>query len=415
MIGEIINIGTELLMGDTLNTHAQFLSNEMNQYGISVYYHTTVGDNPTRMKEVILNALNRSDVIFCTAGLGPTKDDLTKEIVSEALNLKLDLNNNILENIEKIFKRINKPMTKNNIKQALVPEGAIVLENEKGTAPGLIIPFKNKHIILLPGPKNEFEHVYKTGVKSYLKSISTEVIFSEQIYVKELGESNVESMLIDLIDSQTNPTIATYVKGKIVEIRVTAKSNTIENAKFLIEPIAKTIKNRFSEHIIELCTINDKILKTIKLLKSSSLKVGTVESCTGGLLSSVITSYEGVSSFYEMGLVTYSKNMKIKTLGIDPKLIDKYSVVSEEVSIAMATNLATKYNLDCTISTTGLAGPGNDGLNKPIGTVYISYFIQGKTTTYEKLFKGSRTEIQKQVVEFSLINLFDILSELGYH
>lgn len=415
MIGEIVNIGTELLMGDTLNTHAQFLSKEMNQYGISVYYHTTVGDNPDRMKEVILRALDRSDVIFCTAGLGPTKDDLTKEIVAEALGLELKLDNKILEDIKSFFKHIDKPMTENNIKQALVPDAGIVLENNKGTAPGLIIPFNDKHIILLPGPKSEFEHVYENGVKNYLKNISKEIIYSEHFYIKDLGESYVESMLSDIIDNQTNPTIATYAKTKLVEIRITAKAIDKNEAIKLIMPIKTMLMEMFKGHIYNEQNSECKIDSLINLLKNNDFRVGTVESCTGGLLSSVITSYSGVSSFYLLGLITYSAEMKIKMLNIEKSIIDKHSVVSEEVSKAMANNLAKINDLDVTISTTGLAGPTNDGLNLPIGTVYISYYIKDKIYTFKKRFKGSRVEIQKQVVDFCLINLFDILIDLGYH
>jgi nicotinamide-nucleotide amidase len=410
---EIINIGTELLMGDTLNTHGQFLSRELKNYGMSVYYHTTIGDNPNRMRETIKNALERSDLIICTAGLGPTQDDLTKEIVAETLGLPLSLNNEILGWIEDFFDKINKPMPDNNKKQALVPKGGIVIENKRGTAPGLIIPFESKHIILMPGPRSEFEYVYEHGVRDYLESIKEDVIYSESIYIEKLGESFIETEIIDLINKQEEVTIATYAKGRnTIEVRLAVKSKNKKSASKRIKPIKDEILSRFDEKYVLDNFDKDPIVAIIERLKKENYKLGTVESCTGGLLSSKITSYSGVSSFYELGLTTYAAKQKIKLLGIEEEVIDKYSVVSEEVAYKMAQNMAERYDLDLVISTTGLAGPGNDGLNLPVGTVFIGVCFRGKTKVFEKHFEGSRNIVQKKIVEWSLLNLFDILGKM---
>ncbi|MCT4662584.1 MAG: molybdopterin-binding protein, partial [Tissierellales bacterium] len=281
MKSEIINIGTELLMGDTLNTHGQFLSRELKNYGMSVYYHTTIGDNPNRMRETIKNALERSDLIICTAGLGPTQDDLTKEIVAETLGLPLSLNNEILGWIEDFFDKINKPMPDNNKKQALVPEGGIVIENKRGTAPGLIIPFESKHIILMPGPRSEFEYVYEHGVRAYLESIKEDVIYSESIYIEKLGESFIETEIIDLINKQEEVTIATYAKGRnTIEVRLAVKSKNKKSASKLIKPIKDEILSRFDEKYVLDNFDKDPIVAIIERLKKENYKMGTVESCT---------------------------------------------------------------------------------------------------------------------------------------
>lgn len=410
---EIINIGTELLMGDTLNTHAQFLSKELKNYGVSVYYHTTIGDNPKRMNETIKRAVDRSELVICTAGLGPTQDDLTKEIVAETLGLPLSLNTEILGWIEAFFKRINKPMPKSNRKQALVPKGGIVIENKRGTAPGLIIPYESKHIILMPGPKSEFEYVYHNGVSDYLESIKEDIIYSESIYIEKLGESFIETEIIDLINEQKDVTIATYAKGRdIIEVRLAIKTSDKNSALEAIKPVKEEVLSRFDEKYVLDKFDRDPIVSIVERLKKENYSMGTVESCTGGLLSSKITSYSGVSSFYELGLTTYSIDQKIKLLGIDEKLISEHSVVSEEVAYAMAENMAKRYGLDLVISTTGLAGPASDGLDIPVGTIFIGFHFNGKTKVFKKCFEGSRNTVQKKIVDWSLRNLFDILDEM---
>lgn len=412
MRGEIINIGTELLLGDTLNTHAQFLSSKLSNYGIDLYYHTTVGDNSERVKAVTQLALSRSELIIFTAGLGPTKDDLTKEIVCEALGVELEFKKELMDKIESFFKKKNKPMTDNNIKQAYIPKGAHIIPNELGTACGIILEYKGKHIIMLPGPIHEFEHVYNSGVDKYLKKISQNHIYSEKILVSGLGESYIENAIMDLIDKQTSPTIATYAKNAYTEIRLTAKANSFDKCLEQIRPLKLEIEKRFSKNLYIIEDYQANFEKVFRLLTELDLKLGVAESFTGGKLSDLFTRKAGASKFFELGLVTYSNQSKKNLLGVSQELIDAHTEVSSEVALAMVNGLISKYNVDIAIATTGLAGPTDGGLNIPVGKVYFALATKQKQMAYEYQLKGSRIDIQDQMLKEIIKKLIDLLESL---
>lgn len=412
MRAEIINIGTELLLGDTLNTHAQFLSKQLAQYGIDLFFHTTVGDNPERVRLVTELALNRSDIIIFTAGLGPTQDDLTKEIVCESLGVELEFRQDLMEHVESFFIRKNKKMTDNNIKQAYAPQNAFIIDNELGTACGIILKHGEKHIIMIPGPIHEFEHVYFKGVEAYLQALGTEHIYSEKIFVAGVGESAIESQILDLIEAQTQATIATYAKNSYTEIRVTAKSNQIEDCKALVIPLAETIKERFKNNLFIPSNREEQLNYIFDKCQQAGLHLGVAESFTGGKLSDLFTQKSGASALFDVGLVTYSNRMKIQLLDVLQASIDQHTEVSEKVAQEMAEGLVRKYGVDIGISTTGLAGPGNGGLPMPVGTVYFAIATQTETKVYAYALKGTREEIQNQIIDEIIKKLIDLLGSL---
>lgn len=398
MKSEIISVGTELLLGHTVNTDAQFLSQKCADLGIDVYYHTVVGDNIGRLKEVTKTALSRSDLIIFTGGLGPTSDDITKEVVSELLNIELELNEVYLKEIEKYFNDINKKMTENNIKQAYIPKGSIVLKNDVGTAPGIFLYHNNVKIIFLPGPPKELKTMFsKYAIPLLNKDF---IIKSKVIKTIGIGESQLDYMLDNIIKTQTNPTIATYAKEGQVDITITAKGKNVENVDFLINNMTNEVSKIIGDYIY---SFNGESLEEsfFKLLKKNNMKVSFCESCTGGLITSRFTRIPGVSQILDRGIVTYSNGSKIEELGVKKSTLDKYGAVSEQVAVEMAEGLLKKTNVDIAISTTGIAGPLSDNSEKPIGLVYIGVAVKNNSYSKEFKLKGNRESIQNKAANFA--------------
>ena len=398
MKSEIISVGTELLLGHTVNTDAQYLSQKCADLGIDVYYHTVVGDNIGRLKEVTKIALSRSDLIIFTGGLGPTSDDITKEVVSELLNIELELNEDYLKEIEKYFKDVNKKMTDNNIKQAYIPKGSIILKNDVGTAPGIFLYNKNVKIIFLPGPPRELKTMFSKYAIPLLNK--DHIIKSKIIKTIGIGESQLDYMLDNIIKTQTNPTIATYAKEGQVDITITAKGIDEESVDFLINNVTDNVSKIIGDYIY---SYNGESLEETfyLLLKKNNMKVSFCESCTGGLITSRFTRISGISQVLDRGIVTYSNQSKMNELGVEKSTLDKYGAVSEQVAIEMAEGLLQKTNVDIAISTTGIAGPLSDNSGKPIGLVYIG--ISTKNFSYSKQFNlmGNRESIQNKATNFA--------------
>ena len=403
MTAELISVGTELLLGNIVNTNAAFLSRECAKLGLSVYYQTTVGDNPERLKAAVLQAYERSDVIILGGGLGPTQDDLTKEITAEVFGQKLKEDAHTRERIQEYFNiRGTEDIPENNWKQALVPEGAVVVDNDNGTAPGLILEKNGKIAVLLPGPPNELIPMFRKDIYPWLHERQPETIVSEMVKVCGLGESRVELMIADLIEGQSNPTIATYAKTGEVHMRVTARAESKEAAEMLMEPVLKELQARFGENIYtmdEHVTLEDAV---VRLLREQELTVTTVESCTGGLLAGRLVNVPGVSEVFKQGFVTYSNKAKRKLVGVKKTTLKEFGAVSDRTAREMAKGAILMTGSDAAVAVTGIAGPDGGSEEKPVGLVYIAAAVRGQTYVQECHFTGDRAKIRESSVAAAL-------------
>ncbi len=415
MVVELICVGTELLLGNIVNTNAAYLSEKCALLGLSMYHQSVVGDNEERLKESLETALNRSDVVILSGGLGPTQDDLTKETAAEVMGIPLKEDPHSRERIEEYFKNSQyKVITDNNWKQALVPEGAIVLDNENGTAPGIIMEKNGKSVILLPGPPGELIPMFEGKVYDYLNKLQPEIIYSTMVRICGLGESFVENEIRDLIDKQTNPTIATYAKIGQVDLRVTAKAASEKEAAKLAKPMLKELVKRFGDHIYTMDEHKSLEEVIVHFLKERSLTLTTAESCTGGMIAARITDVPGASEVFKQGLVTYSNRAKRKLLDVKKTTLKEYGAVSEKTAKEMAKNGAFITGSDVCVSVTGTAGPTGGTEEKPVGLVYIGCCYNNKTVVKEFHFKGERQKIREQATANALILLREcILADKG--
>ena len=406
MVVELVSVGTELLLGNIVNTNARYLSEKCAMLGLSVYYQTTVGDNEERLSEVIKTALNRSDIVILNGGLGPTEDDLTKETCAKVMGLPLVTDQHTEERLKEYYKgRKKEDLPESNWKQAVIPERAVVFDNGNGTAPGLVVEQNGKTVILVPGPPNELYPMMEKQICPYLQKKNEEVILSQMVKICGFGESKVEEMILDLIDKQTNPTLATYAKQGEVHLRVTARAATEEEAKKLLKPMVKEIKKRFGEAVYttdEKETLTDVV---VKLLKKHELTVTTAESCTGGLLAGTLVGVPGVSEVFREGFVTYSNKAKRKLLDVSKSTLKKYGAVSAQTAKEMAKGGVFATDADICVAITGLAGPDGATPEKPIGLVYIACYMNDKVHVEEFRFKGDRQKIRER----SVVQALDVL------
>ena len=404
MKAEIITVGTEILLGDILNTNCRYLSRELAAMGIEMYYQITVGDNEERLLKTLEESLNRSDIVICTGGLGPTEDDITKEVCAKYFGYELELHKPSLDAMIERFKHMNRVPTKNNEKQAYFPKEAYVLKNDNGTAPGCIMEKEGKMIVVLPGPPKEMESMFENYVKPYLSKLTDDVIESEVLRIIGVGESKVENDILDIIDSQTNPTIATYAKGYECTLRITAKAKSVEEAKELIKPMSDEMKRRFGQSLY--ATGETSIEEVVaKMLVENNLKIAVAESCTGGMVSASLINYPGISSVFMEGCVTYSNEAKMKSLGVKKETLDVYGAVSDKCAKEMASGVAARYNTNVGIATTGIAGPGGGTDEKPVGLVYFGIYINGKVITKKYVFNGDRQGIRERATRTILNDL----------
>ena len=404
MVAELICVGTEILLGNIVNTNAAYLAEQCAALGISCYYQTVVGDNRERLLETIGLAKSRADLLIFSGGLGPTEDDLTRETTAEAFNRPLLMDEHTKGRIETYFKNRYKDqeIPENNWRQAMVPEGAIVLDNENGTAPGLIVEDNGKTAILLPGPPNELKPMFAEQVVPYLKKRQGHIIRSKTAKLCGIGESAAEEMIKDLIDAQENPTIATYAKTGEVHIRITAKAKEKHEADDLIKPILKELKNRFGSCLYS--TKEDVTLEQscVEILTENKLTISTMESCTGGMVAARLTNVPGVSQVFKAGYVTYSPDAKRKILGVKKSTLKKETAVSPRVAKEMVKGVVLLLKTDVALSVTGLAGPGGGSKDKPIGLVYIACRVKDKTRVMEYHFSGSRAKIREAATAAAL-------------
>jgi nicotinamide-nucleotide amidase len=402
VVVELISVGTEILLGNIVNTNAAFLAEQCAALGLSCYYQTVVGDNEERLLETINLAKSRADILILSGGLGPTQDDLTKETVAKAFGKTLSMDEHTKALIQEYFKKRGKKIAENNWKQALVPEGAIVLDNANGTAPGIILEGEGKTAILLPGPPNELKPLFLEQVYPYLQAKTDRIIRSQTVKICGIGESNVESMIEDLINAQDNPTIATYAKTGEVHVRVTAGAASEKETTKLIKPVVKELKNRFQEYVYT--THEDVTLEQacVDLLLANDLTISTMESCTGGMIAARLINVPGVSEVFKAGYVTYSNKAKRKVLGVKQSTLKKYTAVSAKVAEEMAQGVSLLTKADVTLSVTGIAGPDGGTEEKPVGLVYIGCSVKGKTKVAEYHFSGNRMKIRESAVVAAL-------------
>ena len=399
---ELIAVGTEILLGNIVNTNAAYLSEKCAELGFSCYYQSVVGDNAKRLEETIRQALSRADIVLLSGGLGPTEDDLTKETAAAVLGKKLVLHEKSREAIRTYFRKKGMEIAENNWKQAMVPEDCIVVDNPNGTAPGIIMEDQGRHLILMPGPPGELIPMFEDSISPYLQNLQTEVIYSKTVKVCGVGESKAEMQIKDLIDQQSNPTIATYAKIGEVHLRVTARAESREKAKQLVKPMVKELKRRFGDSVY---TTKEKVTleqSVADLLKERGYTITTAESCTGGMLAARLINVPGVSEVYRTGFITYANKAKRKELGVLKETLRLYGAVSRETAMEMVRGAAEHADAEVALATTGIAGPDGGTETKPVGLVYISCYVAGEVTVREYRFSGNRAKIRESAVAAAL-------------
>lgn len=401
MNAELISVGTELLLGNIVNTNVQYLSRRLADMGINVYRHTVVGDNHERFLGALEEAFEKNDLVITTGGLGPTKDDLTKEAAANYFNKKLVLHEKSLAAIREYFSSRLHELNEGNIKQAYFPEGSIVLENNYGTAPGCIIEGKQRKIILLPGPPKEMKEMFEASVVPYLMKFQDSVLVSKTLRIFGIGESVIAEKIQNIIEKQSNPTVAPYAKDSEVTLRLTARAKDQSEGLALIEPVENSIREIFGDSVYGTDETGLPEV-TLHLLEKKYHTISVAESCTGGLISSMIVSCPGASHSFIEGAVTYSNRSKIKRLGVKTATIERYGSVSKEVAAEMAEGIARTSGTDIGISTTGIAGPEGGSEEKPVGLVYIGIYIDGKTRVQKLNLTGNREKIRSRAAFYAL-------------
>ncbi|NLL46502.1 MAG: competence/damage-inducible protein A [Clostridiales bacterium] len=403
LTAEIIGVGTELLLGSTVNTDARDISEGLSALGINVYYHTVVGDNPSRLRLAVEIAKRRADIIITTGGLGPTCDDLTKQVLAECFGKKLVFHETEAERIRSYFKNSlhNTDITDNNMSQAMLPEGCTVFHNEWGTAPGCAFRGDGKHVIMLPGPPRECLSMFNNCAVPYLKELSDSEIVSHSIRIFGMGESAVEDRLRDKMLELKNPTLAPYAKEGEVMLRVTAKADSLEAAEEMMEPVMDMVRETLGDVIY---AVDEDNLETVvlRILSEKKLTVSAAESCTGGLLQKRITDIPGASKAFTGGLVTYSDNTKTELLGISEELLEQEGAVSQAVARAMAEAVKTKLSTDFGLGITGVAGPDTDERGNEVGTVFVALAAFDGTYSREFHLGADRSRIRTMAVNHAL-------------
>ena len=412
---EILSVGTELLLGNIANTDAQILSKELSALGLNVYYHTVVGDNPGRAREAVAIAKKRADIIITTGGLGPTCDDLTKNVLAEAFGKKLVFDPESAERIRSYFTRTGRPMTENNLQQAMLPEGCTILTNDWGTAPGCAFFADGVHVIMLPGPPSECGPMFRFRAVPYLRALSEGVIASHTIKLFGIGESTMEAQLREQMNAMHNPTLAPYAKEGECELRVTAKAATDEEAQALLRPTVEQIKALFGSKVYGVdVSCMEEVVEV--LLKEKGLTIGTAESCTGGLMAKRLTDLPGASRIFRGGIVSYTNEVKAGVLGVPQALLDQYGAVSAPVAQAMAEGARRALGCDIALSSTGVAGPDRDDRGNEVGTMFVA-IATPEGSHVRPLHLGSRPVRERLRIQTAL-HAFDLarryLSGLPY-
>lgn len=403
MVVEIVATGSELLLGQIINTNSAYMAARLNEIGFDVLYQSTVGDNRERMTEVLQHALSRADIVITSGGLGPTQGDITKEVSAAIFGRKLQLHEASLDRLQRHFDRLQRPMAENNIRQVMIPEGAVIFKNYAGTAPGIALEENGKMIINLPGPPAEMKDMFTRSIKPFLeeKYGFDAVIVSRVLDTFGIGESSLEMTIRDLILAQKNPTLALLVRPSGVIIRITAKAKTKQEAEALIADMEKEIRSRIDKYIY---AVDDAAMEDVvgEMLKQKQLTIACAESCTGGLLTSRLTDVPGSSAYVKGSIVSYANEVKSNELGVARELLQMQGAVCEDVARAMAEGAARKIGTDIGVGITGIAGPEGGTEKKPVGLVYIAVTGRKGTVVNKNIFTGSRKQIKDKTTQTAL-------------
>ena len=385
---EIISVGTELLLGHTTNTDARDISELLSQIGINVKYHTVVGDNPERLRNCVQIARARADIIITTGGLGPTCDDLTKQVLAEAFGLKLIQNEEVVRWLYDYISN-SRAFTPNNLTQAMLPEGCTVFHNHWGTAPGCAFQTEGKTVMMMPGPPVECVPMFRTCGLPYLRALSDEEIISHSVRIFGIGESRVDDMFADEMNAMTNPTMAPYAKECDCLLQITAKAASEAEAESMMEPVIAHVKERLGDYVygMDVDCLEEAVFP---LLKEKGMTFATAESCTGGEIAKRFTDIPGASSVFLGGAVVYTNDVKARLLGLDPSMIEEKGAVSYEVAKDLAEHVRTLTGADIGIGVTGLAGPDGDGVHE-VGTVFVSMAVEDRTYVRHLTLGPTRT------------------------
>ena len=402
MTAEIICVGTELLLGNIVNTNAAFLSEKLAYLGINCYFQTVVGDNRDRLLSVINTALSRADILIFSGGLGPTEDDLTKETVAEALGKKLIRDKWAEQEIADYFALRGRIPTDNNWKQADVIEGCEILYNKNGTAPGIFVSEGEKTVILLPGPPLELKSMFTDSVMPKLQQKCGQVFYSQTVKIVGPGESSVETQILDMLNTQENPTIAPYAKTGEVHLRVTARAKDEKEAREKTAPVVEELYRRFGKAVYTTDADETLEMALTKLLIKKKYTMTTAESCTGGMIAARMVNAPGVSAVLKSGFITYANEAKEELLGVSHDTLEKFGAVSRETAEEMAEGAVKAAHTDAAVAVTGIAGPDGGTKEKPVGLVYIGVNVRGNVEVREYHFSGCRQKIRESVTAAAL-------------
>ena len=404
MLAEIICVGTELLMGQVLNTNAQFLSRELNRLGIDTHQQQVVGDNADRLADAYRLALSRANIIITSGGLGPTVDDITKRVAAKVIERNMVFYPEADEMIRERFRALRKTMTQNNVSQAMFAEGTILVLNDNGTAPGAIVPVDEEHVIIhLPGPPEELEPMFRDRIAPYLMEKSEHVLKSRYIRIFGMGEAEVDMRLQDL-ENKSNPTLSPYCSLGEVQLRATASAKTEKEAEKILEPLIAEVRRRLGDVIYEVRDDDQGSLAVacVEALKQKGWTIATAESLTGGLISATLVEVPGASEVVKGGFVTYQSGAKTMRLDLPADVIEQYNVVSEPVAYAMAEGARKHLGTDIAVSCTGLAGPGGGTEEIPVGTVFVGISTAEHTYVLPLHLTGNRARIRTLTMKHAL-------------
>ena len=404
----IIAVGTELLFGQTVNTNAVYLSRELNLMGFDVMYHHTVGDNPERLKEILDVSYKDCDMVITTGGLGPTQDDLTKEILCEFFGDEPVLHEPSMEHIKSLFKKMGREMTENNIKQAYMPSRGRVFANEQGSAPGCALEKDGRIAICLPGPPREMTDMFEKQVRPYLKDLTDGSMCYRLVRTFGIGESDLETRLMSIIDGQTDPTIATYAKEGECYLRIASKRADEAEAEAAVDAMLEDVKECIGEYIYD-CDNRDLWDVVGEKLMENSITISSAESCTGGMFAEKLTSVPGISAVFGRSFVTYSNEAKMEILGVKKETLEKYGAVSEETAREMAEGLKKVSGSRICVSVTGVAGPDGGTPEKPVGLVYIGAVCDDKEICRKVQMRNISRQWNRN---YSMLHMFDVVNRL---
>ena len=414
---EIIAVGSELLLGNVANTDAQYVSQKLAAVGVDVLYHTVVGDNPERLRQVTDIARKRCNLLIFIGGLGPTYDDLTKDTVCAAFGVATEFHEDVMEEISGYFKNVfRREMPDCNRRQAYLPKGCTVLHNPVGTAPGCVFVAEGATVAMLPGVPHECRYLTDHALIPYLKARQEGVILSHTLHVFGLTEPKVQELLGDLMDAAQNPSLAPYAKGAEIQLRLTAKAETAEKCEALMAPLLEKARRRLGENYYG-TDLGSPEEHAVKTLKARGLTVSAAESCTGGLIAKRITDVAGASAVFPGGVVSYTNGVKHKILGVPDDVLETFGAVSEPVAAHMAEGAQRVAGSHLALSVTGLAGPDGDDRGNPVGTVYIGLATPTGTEVTHLNLRGSRESIRQQAADYALalLNRYLYNEDQGEH